>query len=281
MTQTPQLSIPEQQEGMIAPGQEELVEQIQQGESSIPEKFQNASREDVIKAYQELERMKGQSQETEAPGTPSSEEPTSTDETPERAYNAETAGEFYGKENVAALAEKGVDMADVMQRADAGEDISESYDALAEVFNVPRGVIENYVSAAQASQASPEALTEQDGVDVRNALGGDQAFKEVTEWAGKNLDKGMLDEYNKIADTNKDAAIWALRAMQSMMGNPNAVVEPKLYGGGTEPTVQRFNSKQEVLDAMNKKNDKGQRLYDVDSAYQQKVAQIMANSDVF
>ena len=281
MTETPQLSVPEQQEGMIAPGQEKLVEQIQEGESSIPEKFQNASREDVIKAYQELERMKGQSQETEAPGTPSSEEPASTDEAPERAYNAETAGQFYGKENVEALAEKGVDMAAVMQKADAGEDISESYDSLAEVFNVPRGVIENYVTAAQATQATPEALTEQDGVDVRNALGGDQAFADITEWAGKNLDKGMLDEYNKVADTNKDAAIWALRAMQSMMGNPNAVVEPKLYGGGSEPTVQRFSSKQEVLDAMNKKNDKGQRLYDVDSAYQEKIARTMANSDVF
>ena len=279
MTETPQLSVPEQQEGMIAPGQEKLVEQIQEGESSIPEKFQNASREDVIKAYQELERMKGQSQEAEAPGTPSSEEPAETAE--EFSYTPEAAGEFYGKENVAALAEKGVDMASVMQRADAGEDVSESYEALAEVFKVSPDVIDNYVKSAQASQGDTPALTEQDGVDVRNAIGGDQAFQDVTEWAGKNLDKGMLDEYNKIADSNKDAAIWALRAMQGMMGNPNAVVEPKLYGGGTEPSVQKYTSKQQVLDAMNKRNDKGQRLYDIDEAYQQKVAQIMANSDVF
>ena len=279
MTETPQLSVPEQQEGMIAPGQEKLVEQIQQGESSIPEKFQNASREDVIKAYQELERMKGQSQEAEAPGTPSSEEPAETTE--EFSYTPEAAGDFYGKENVAALAEKGVDMAAVMQRADAGEDVSESYEALAEVFKVSPDVIDNYVKSAQASQGDTPALTEQDGVDVRNAIGGDQAFQDVTEWAGKNLDKGMLDEYNKIADSNKDAAIWALRAMQGMMGNPNAVVEPKLYGGGTEPSVQKYTSKQQVLDAMNKRNDKGQRLYDIDEAYQQKVAQIMANSDVF
>jgi len=279
MTETPQLSVPEQQEGMIAPGQETLVEQIQEGESSIPEKFQNASREDVIKAYQELERMKGQSQEAEAPGTPSSEEPAETTE--EFSYTPEAAGEFYGKENVAALAEKGVDMASVMQRADAGEDVSESYEALAEVFNVSTEVIDNYIQSAQASQGDTPVLNQQDGIDVRNAIGGDQAFQDVTEWAGKNLDKGMLDEYNKIADSNKDAAIWALRAMQGMMGNPNAVVEPKLYGGGTEPSVQKFTSKQQVLDAMNKKNDKGQRLYDVDSAYQEKIARTMANSDVF
>ena len=279
MTETPQLSVPEQQEGMIAPGQEKLVEQIQQGESSIPEKFQNASREDVIKAYQELERMKGQPQEAEAPGTPSSEEPAEA--TQEVSYTAEAAGEFYGKENVAALAEKGVDMASVMKRADAGEDVIESYEALAEVFKVSPDVVDNYVKSAQASRGETPGLTEQDGVDVKNAIGGDQAFQDVTEWAGKNLDKGMLDEYNKIADSNKDAAIWALRAMQKMMDNPDAVVEPKLYGGGTEPSVQKFTSKQQVLDAMNKKNDKGQRLYDIDSAYQEKIARIMANSDVF
>ena len=279
MTETPQLSVPEQQEGMIAPGQETLVEQIQQGESAEPEKFRNLSREDIIKSYQELEKMKGQPQEAEAPGTPSSEEPAETTE--EFSYTPEAAGEFYGKENVAALAEKGVDMAAVMQKADAGEDVSESYEALAEVFNVSKDVIDNYIQSAQASQGDTPALTEQDGVDVRSAIGGDQAFQDVTEWAGKNLDKGMLDEYNKIADNNKDAAIWALRAMQGMMGNPNAVVEPKLYGGGTEPSVQKFTSKQQVLDAMNKKNDKGQRLYDVDSAYQEKIARTMANSDVF
>ena len=279
MTETPQLSVPEQQEGMIAPGQEKLVEQIQQGESSIPEKFQNASREDVIKAYQELERMKGQPQEAEAPGTPSSEEPA--ENTQEVSYTAEAASEFYGKENVAALAEKGVDMASVMQRADAGEDVSESYEALAEVFKVSTDVVDNYVKSAQASRGETPGLTEQDGVDVKNAIGGDQAFQDVTEWAGKNLDKGMLDEYNKIADSNKDAAIWALRAMQGMMGNPDAVVEPKLYGGGTEPSIQKYTSKQQVLDAMNKRNDKGQRLYDIDEAYQQKIARIMANSDVF
>jgi len=279
MTETPQLSVPEQQEGMIAPGQEKLVEQIQQGESAEPEKFRNLSREDIIKSYQELERMKGQPQEAEAPGTPSSEEPAETTE--EFSYTPEAAGEFYGKENVAALAEKGVDMASVMQRADAGEDVSESYEAMAEVFKVSPDVIDNYVKSAQASQGDTPALTEQDGVDVRNAIGGDQVFQDVTEWAGKNLDKGMLEEYNKIADSNKDAAIWALRAMQGMMGNPNAVVEPKLYGGGTEPSIQKYTSKQQVLDAMNKRNDKGQRLYDIDEAYQQKVAQIMANSDVF
>ena len=279
MTETPQLSVPEQQEGMIAPGQEKLVEQIQQGESAEPEKFRNLSREDIIKSYQELEKMKGQPQEAEAPGTPSSEEPAEA--TQEVSYTAEAAGEFYGKENVAALAEKGVDMASVMQRADAGEDVSESYEALAEVFKVSPDVVDNYVKSAQASRGETPGLTEQDGVEVRNAIGGDQAFQDVTEWAGKNLDKGMLDEYNKIADSNKDAAIWALRAMQGMMGNPNAVVEPKLYGGGTEPSVQKFTSKQQVLDAMNKKNDKGQRLYDIDSAYQEKIARIMANSDVF
>ena len=58
-------------------------------------------------------------------------------------------------------------------------------------------------------------------------------------------------------------------------------MEPKLYGGGDAPAETRFESKQQVLDAMNKKNDRGQRLYDVDSAYRQKVESLIGASDVF
>ena len=65
-------------------------------------------------------------------------------------------------------------------------------------------------------------------------------------------------------------------------GNPNAVVEGKLIGGGDVPTETVFKSNQQVLDAMNKRNDRGQKLYEVDEAYQEQVKQILARSpDVF
>ena len=42
-----------------------------------------------------------------------------------------------------------------------------------------------------------------------------------------------------------------------------------------------FNSKQEVLNAMNKKDERGRRLYDTDPAYRAKVAEALERSNVF
>ena len=280
MTQSssnPQISTPEQLEGLVGPGQENILEEFvqeqeaSQGNNKILGKFN--SQEDLAKAYTELEKRVGQQPQNETP-EPSVEQ---TDDN----YTAEAASELYGKEYVDALSEKGVDMADIMKRADSGEDISGNFDTLAEVFNVPKAVVENYVNAAQQTQMPASSLTPEDGVEVRNAIGGDEAFTEVTQWVEKNVDKQTLENYNKIADTNKEAALWALKFFQAQMKSPGSVVEPKLYGGGNVPSQSTYESKQQVLDAMNKTNSKGQRLYDVDEAYRDKVAKILLNSDVF
>ena len=280
MTQSsnnPQISTPEQLEGLVGPGQENILEEfVQEQEAAqnndkILGKFN--TQEDLAKAYTELEKRVGQQPKNETPEPPVEQ----TDDN----YTAEAASELYGKEYVDALSEKGVDMADIMKRADSGEDISANYDTLAEVFNVPKAVVENYVNAAQQTQMPAPGLTPEDGVEVRNAIGGDEAFAEVTQWVEKNVDKQTLENYNKIADTNKEAALWALKFFQAQMKSPGSVVEPKLYGGGNVPSQTTYESKQQVLDAMNKTNSKGQRLYDVDEAYRDKVAKILLNSDVF
>ena len=280
MTQSsnnPQISTPEQLEGLVGPGQENILEEfVQEQEAAqsndkILGKFN--TQEDLAKAYTELEKRVGQQPQNETPEPPVEQ----TDDN----YTVEAASELYGKEYVDALSEKGVDMADIMKRADSGEDISANYDTLAEVFNVPKAVVENYVNAAQQTQMPATGLTPEDGVEVRNAIGGDEAFAEVTQWVEKNVDKQTLENYNKIADTNKEAALWALKFFQAQMKSPGSVVEPKLYGGGNVPSQTTYESKQQVLDAMNKTNSKGQRLYDVDEAYRDKVAKILLNSDVF
>ena len=280
MTQSsnnPQISTPEQLEGLVGPGQENILEEfVQEQEAAqsndkILGKFN--TQEDLAKAYTELEKRVGQQPKNETPEPPVEQ----TDDN----YTAEAASELYGKEYVDALSEKGIDMADIMKRADSGEDISANYDTLAEVFNVPKAVVENYVNAAQQTQMPAPGLTPEDGVEVRNAIGGDEAFAEVTQWVEKNVDKQTLENYNKIADTNKEAALWALKYFQAQMKSPGSVVEPKLYGGGNVPSQSTYESKQQVLDAMNKTNSKGQRLYDVDEAYRDKVAKILLNSDVF
>ena len=275
---SPQISTPEANaEGMVAPGQENILEeyiqeQQQQGEPELlAGKFRN--QDELLKGYEELQRKLGQ-QDAPAEQQQSSE-----------GYTQEQAVEVYGKEAVDSLQAKGINLADVMFKADAGEDISNTYDDLAAAFNVPRQVVENYVSKAQAGgseDAGPAELSSQDEADIKEIVGGDQGFTELSEWAQANLDESELDAYNAAVDSNNKMAIsWALKAMMARRAAPGAVIEPKLYGGGDVPQATRFESQQQVLDAMNKRNERGQRLYDVDSAYRKNIEKLLAASDVF
>jgi hypothetical protein len=278
MTTTPQLTTPEGSiEGMVAPGQENLIEEFvqEQQQAQEPElllgKFK--SQDDLAKAYQELEKKLGQAPQP----TPASE-----DALQPQGYTAEQAVEVYGKDAVEALATKGIDLADVMFKADSGQDISEHYDTLAETFNVPRQVVENYVSKAQPVQAQSTALSEQDAAQLKAMVGGEDGFQQLSQWAANNLQPQELADYNAVVDSGNKAAIsWALKAIQARVAAPDAVVEPKLYGGGEAAPAAKFESQQQVLDAMNKRNDRGQRMYDVDEAYRQKVQDLLARSDVF
>lgn len=273
---SPQLTTPEGIEGMVAPGQENLLEEfVKEQQTQEPElllgKFK--SQDDLAKAYTELEKKLGQQRQ----------EPTQETASSSQSYTAEQAVEVYGQEAVEALQSKGINLAEVMHQADNGEDISQHYDTLAETFGVTRQVVENYVAKAQAGEPAAETgLSDADAAEIKAMVGGDEGFNELSQWAAANLQKDELAEYNAVVDSGNKAAIqWALKAMQARKGAPEAVVEPKLYGGGEPAPAKKFESQQQVLDAMNKRNDRGQRLYDVDEAYRAKVTQLLAASDVF
>ena len=274
---SPQLSIPEGIEGIVAPGQENLLEEFIQEQEAAKEpelllgKFK--SHDDLAKAYQELEKKLGQPKGDADPETPSSVD----------AYSPEQAIELYGEGPVTALKEKGLDLAEVMFNADNGQDISEHYDTLAETFGVTRQMVENYVSKAQGSApAEAPGLTEADAAQLKAMVGGEDSFNKLSQWAASNLEQGELAKYNAVVDSgNKDAIEWALKALQARVAAPDSVVEPKLYGGGEAAAVTKFESQQQVLDAMNKRNERGQKLYEVDEAYREKVQQLLAISSVF
>ena len=282
---SPQLTQAETEKGgMVAPGQENIVEEFAreqeqaQQEDAILGKFK--SPQELAKAYAELQRKMGE-QGSKPDSSPDVEPDAAPAET--ESYTTDQAVEVYGKEAVEALAGKGLDLANVMYRADSGEDISEHYDTLAATFNVSRQVVENYVSKAQGEAPAEGGLSDADATALLDSVGGQDQFNALSNWARGNLSQEELANYNAVVDSgNKDAIGWALKAIQARQGGSDAVVEPQLYGGGSpSDTAARFESEQQVLDAMNKRNDRGQRLYDVDEAYRNKVQMILASSNVF
>ena len=279
---SPQLTVAEGEKGgMVGPGQESIVEEFAreqeqaQEQEAILGKFKNPA--ELAKAYAELQRKMGQQANPAETAEPA--EAAEAPETP--GYSADQASEVYGKEAVGALAEKGVNLAELMWNADQGADISEHYDTLAETFKVPRQVVENYVSKAQSAPSTDEAgFSDAEAAEIMQGVGGEDNFKLLSSWAKSNLPENELADYNNVVNSgNKEAVAWALKAMQARRVAPDAVVEPELYGGGVPTdTVARFENQQQALDAMNKRNQQGQRFYDVDEAYREKVKYMISAS---
>jgi len=282
---SPQLTTPEGIEGLAGPGQEGVLEEFareqeqEAQEEAILGKFK--SPHELAKAYAELQRKMGQQSSANNEEAANPEPETQADASPDN-YSKESASERYGSAAVEALASKGIDLPEVMRAADSGQDISEHYDTLAETFNVSREVVENYVSKSQAEQ-SPSGMSDADSSAIINDLGGQEAFNTLQQWGRDNMSEAEKTSYNAAVDSgNVEAVRWALKSLQARQGLIQQDTEPQLYGGG-EPAGDRqiFQSQQQVLDAMNKRNDRGQRLYDVDDAYRNKVAMILNSSPEF
>tara|TARA_B100001063_G_C16714842_1_gene530103 strand:+ start:569 stop:1432 length:864 start_codon:yes stop_codon:yes gene_type:complete len=266
-------------EGLVAPGQEDLVNEFlgqeapaeESAEQLIGGKFK--TEQDLLQAYQELEKRMGQG----------GNEPQQQQQEQAQSYTAEQAAEFYGEEITEAVNGAGMNLADLMWKADNGQDISAHYEGLAKAIGVPTAVVENYVSRAQApAGGEPAGLSGADEAQLMESVGGAEAFAGLSSWAKENLEQGELADYNAVVDSgNKDAIRWALKALQSKSAGGQAT-EPRLIRGQAPVSEPRkFNSRSEVMEAMNKRDSRGRKLYEVDTEYQRKFAELLNNSDVF
>ena len=268
---------------VVAPGQESLLEEFIQEQQNAgqpePEKLLGkfSSVEDLEKSYLELKEKLSQ-------GGSKAPDPEPTQQS--NGYTADQAREVYGREIVDALQGQGVDLADLMWKADTGVDISESYDTLAAAFNVPRQVVENYVSASKKSPApAPETpvMTAADEAAIKDQFGGEEGFADLSQWAQANLPKEDLESYNAVVDSGNRAGNRV-----GIESNDCSASSAKCYCPAEAHWRRDFSLRprglspnSRLLDAMNKRNDRGQRLADVDESYRGKVAQLLAVSDVF
>lgn len=309
MTQAPYTpTTPENaQPGMFGPGQAErlasflkeqgvepgLVEDEGEGEGEGGEgeglilgKFK--SPEDLAKAYKELERKLGQPKEE--PGEAEAEEkPAPVDPA---TYTKELGAERYGEAMADLFEQAQFNPLEVEAKIEAGElELSDAAEQMAEVLPFSKAVIEAYLNGVYEvvdpgqDAGQPQQLTPEQEQEIRDAVGGDKAFSTITTWAKANLPEADLEAYNEAVNSgNPRMALLAARFLQSAAAAAQAVPiqEPKLVGRGAAPSagVTRFESKEQALEAMNRLNSRGQRMYDVDPAYRQKIAEIVARSEL-
>ena len=155
-------------------------------ENLIMGKFK--SQEDLEKAYIELQRKLSSGEKAEE----DSEETPETSETPSwlnAEYEEGSAGAAIQQANK-----------DVMS---GGEITEETYAAL-EQAGIPRDVAEAYANQAVQAQAEQSASIDTGETEalegIVESLGGNETFKAVQEWAGKNLTKEEVEYVDNIAE---------------------------------------------------------------------------------
>jgi hypothetical protein len=292
-----------QGEGVIGPGQAERLEaylkeqgvepglnegeeqpqEEEQGEQLIAGKFK--SQEELEKAYKELERKLGskaqeREEEPEEKAKPEPVDPTS--------YSRELGEERYGEAMADLFEQAEFNPLEFESKIESGElELAEAAKQMAKVLPFSEQVIAAYLNGIYevVDDGQPAKLTTEQEQEVREAVGGDKAFKELVGWAKENLDQGELAAYNRaVALGDPDVALIAARFLQASAQAANAIprVEPKLVSGkDPAPSALKFETKAQALEAMNKTNSRGQRLYDVDESYRRKIAEVVARSDLF
>jgi len=206
----------------------------------LPEKF--SSPEDLAKSYSELEKKLSGSTDQAA-------EPSDTDGEPQ-GQSEPVSFEKFSEEF-----------------ASSGELSADSFTEL-ENMGYPREMVETYINGMNASQTA-------DAAEVMGVVGGEEGYKELTEWAKGSLDIKELELYNQMVGTSTDnakmAVEWLVSKREALEGS-----EPTLLSGkASAPAKDEFRSTAEVVAAM-----KDPR-YGKDSAYTKDVEGKLGRSSVF
>ena len=237
---------------------EEQVNETQPAQSKpdgLPEKFNSV--EDLAKSYSELEKkLGGQSKEAIDPVS--------------KATQKTEASKLDGKLEIAeqAVADAGLDMSSLQKEySEKGKLDVKSYEALEKV-GISKQYVDNYI-------AGQEAIANQQAVEIKETVGGDEVYQDMVDWASKNMTDGEKQAYNKAVNSgDMDTVKLAVNALKGQFERANGI-EPTLVTGKAQPTAEQgFESWAQVTEAMS--NPK----YAKDIAYQNEIKNKLANSNL-
>lgn len=143
------------------------------------------------------------------------------------------------------------------------------FEALDKV-GIPKNIVEDYIKALTIAREANAKV-------AHEYAGGKDKLDAALAWASTNLDRGEILEINRtLASANWKVGIDAVMARFSK--NSKGANEPTLLTGGNAPGTgsEGYKDQAEMIAAINKRNDKGQRLYDADPNYRARVRQNIA-----
>lgn len=173
------------------------------------------SQEDLVKAYEELQRKLGQDTPEEAE-EPSEEQPEATEEESEEV------------EESAAV--------EVINRAskvyeESGELNAETIEELSKLDS--KELIQAYVSQYAKNQAAVQAkaVDAQAEAAILDSVGGQESYQQMVQWAANNLDPAEVESYNQVTNSGNVAAIkFAVEALSNRYKSAEGYEAPLVTG---------------------------------------------------
>lgn len=188
------------------------------------------TQDDLLKAYQELEKRlgAGQQEQPKAPGQAKPQEQPKAD----------------------AQQIAGIPVESLQEEVTKSGDLSADTRAKLTQAGIPNEYIDSYLSmykvAAQAEQASVQAAEAQ----IKQAVGGEETYTKMVQWASTNLTAGEIDAFNRQIEAGPDAAklaVFGLKARyESKVGKAPRLVSGSSAGGSADV----FADKASFLEAM-------------------------------
>ena len=115
-------------------------------------------------------------------------------------------------------------------------------------------------------QQAPADLTDSDITSLKNSVGGEEAYDNLTNWAQSNLHQKSIDAFDELVSSGStDAIQLAITGLKSQYDNANGYEGTMVTGKAPTSTKDVYRSQAELVEAMSDKR------YDRDPAYRQDV----------
>lgn len=173
------------------------------------------SQDDLVKAYEELQRKLGQDTPEEGE-EPSEEQPEVTEEVPEEVEES-TAVEAINRAS------------EVYEKS--GELNAETIEELSKLDS--KELIEAYVTQFAKNQAAVQAkaVDSQAEAAILESVGGAESYQQMVQWAANTLDPAEVASYNEVTNSGNVAAIkFAVEALSNRYKSAEGYEAPLVTG---------------------------------------------------
>jgi len=195
------------------------------------------SQDDLLKAYEELQKKLG-SKDTEG----EEQEPSDGTETPQEEP----------EEQVEEVSKATSIIRKASAAFDEAGDLSE--ETIEELSNLDsKELIKAYLSQYKQSAEQQQVVQMQEAeVDALvKDFGGPERYGEMISWAGENLSADEIAQYNAATNANSAAARFAMMALQQRYEAVEGYEAPLVSGRRAAPKVQGYRSNAELARDIN------------------------------